>query len=127
MRYLPDEKQALRERMLSIFCFPSGSIPIQWVLPAVSGQCNGVARSSRVSREWVMQRKARKPRRRGVLKSAVRAVFEKLELRQMLAGVQINEFLADNSNGITDSNGDHSDWIELRNTDAASVNLNGWS
>src|SRR4051812_6874928 len=62
-----------------------------------------------------------------VLRRAIRPLFEKLELRQMLAGVQINEVLADNSNGITDQDGDHSDWIELRNTDATSANITGWS
>src|SRR5215212_8345408 len=44
-----------------------------------------------------------------------------------MAGVIINEFLANNNNGIVDQDNDHSDWIELRNTDATAVNLAGYS
>lgn len=40
--------------------------------------------------------------------------------------VVINEFLAANSSGITDTDGDRSDWIELRNTGPAAVNLGGY-
>src|SRR5437764_14710784 len=58
---------------------------------------------------------------------AASAVVESLEQRRLLAGVVINEFLADNQAGIVDEDNTHSDWIELRNTDAASVNLGGWS
>src|SRR5436309_488025 len=58
---------------------------------------------------------------------AVRSVLETLEQRRLLAGVVINEFLAENQAGIVDQDNTHSDWIELRNTDAASVNLAGWS
>jgi hypothetical protein len=42
------------------------------------------------------------------------------------SGVVINEFMADNDDGITDEDGEFSDWIELRNTGTSSVNLNGW-
>src|SRR3954453_11959709 len=52
--------------------------------------------------------------------------LERLEARRLLAGVVINEFLASNSHGIADADGDHSDWIELRNTDAAPANVGGW-
>jgi hypothetical protein len=38
----------------------------------------------------------------------------------------ISEFMASNQNGITDEDGDRSDWIEIRNPDPAPVNLNGW-
>jgi hypothetical protein len=41
--------------------------------------------------------------------------------------VVINEILALNGLGITDEDLDQNDWIELRNTGAASVNLAGWS
>jgi hypothetical protein len=51
--------------------------------------------------------------------------FEPLESRHLMA-VVINEFLAANSSGIQDQDGDRSDWIELHNTDAAPVNLAGW-
>ena len=54
-----------------------------------------------------------------------RAVIETLEHRRLLA-VVINEFLANNNTGIVDQDNDHSDWIELRNTGASSVNVSGW-
>lgn len=40
--------------------------------------------------------------------------------------VLISEFLADNENGIRDENGERADWIELTNTAASAVNLDGW-
>ena len=52
--------------------------------------------------------------------------FEILEPRLAMTGVVINEFLAVNTNGVQDQDGDRSDWIELRNTSAAAVNLAGW-
>lgn len=42
------------------------------------------------------------------------------------ASLAISEFLASNSKGITDENGDASDWIEIRNTTAQTVNAAGW-
>lgn len=39
----------------------------------------------------------------------------------------INEFLAANKTGITDEDGDHSDWIEIYNRSNYPVNLSGWS
>jgi hypothetical protein len=39
----------------------------------------------------------------------------------------INEFLADNQAGITDQDGDHSDWIEIYNPSQRAINLAGWS
>src|SRR4051812_30550156 len=56
-----------------------------------------------------------------------RACTEALERRRLLAGVVINEFLADNSSSIVDQDNDHSDWMEIRNTDSTAVNLAGWS
>ena len=41
-------------------------------------------------------------------------------------GVVISEFLAHNRDGLTDDDGTHQDWIELRNNTAAPVNLLGW-
>lgn len=38
----------------------------------------------------------------------------------------ISEFLASNDSGLADEDGDHSDWIEIHNTGATSVNLAGW-
>lgn len=43
------------------------------------------------------------------------------------AGVSISEFVASNSTGLRDENGDASDWIELYNDGTATVNLSGWS
>jgi hypothetical protein len=38
----------------------------------------------------------------------------------------ISEFLASNDGGLTDEDGDYSDWIEIHNTGGTSVNLAGW-
>lgn len=43
------------------------------------------------------------------------------------AQVVINEMMANNQNTTLDSDGDASDWIELYNTSATSVNLLGWT
>src|SRR5213594_3381429 len=40
--------------------------------------------------------------------------------------VMITEFLADNSGGLLDEDGDSPDWIEIYNSGTSSVNLNGW-
>ena len=64
-------------------------------------------------------------RHRGA-KVTSRLSIEQLEPRLALAGVIINEFLALNDDGLMDEDGDRSDWIELKNTDAQSVNLGGW-
>ena len=39
----------------------------------------------------------------------------------------INEFTADNANGITDEDGATSDWIEIWNTTTSALNLAGWT
>ncbi|HXG46775.1 MAG TPA: lamin tail domain-containing protein, partial [Methylomirabilota bacterium] len=41
--------------------------------------------------------------------------------------VVINEFLAENQNGLEDADGQKEDWIELFNRGASAVNLTGWS
>src|SRR5690349_13801148 len=52
---------------------------------------------------------------------------EPLEPRCLLSATPIiSEFEALNSNGITDEDGSHSDWIELYNPSSADVNLNGY-
>ncbi len=43
------------------------------------------------------------------------------------ADVRLAEFLASNDSGLTDEDGDHSDWIELENTGSTAVSLQGWS
>src|SRR5688572_4298102 len=42
------------------------------------------------------------------------------------AQVIISEFVAENAASATDEDGDHPDWIELLNTTAEEVNLDGW-
>lgn len=39
----------------------------------------------------------------------------------------ISEFMAENSNGITDEDGDTSDWIEIWNTTTSTATLSGWT
>ena len=39
----------------------------------------------------------------------------------------LNEFVADNKNGITDADGDHADWIEIHNPNPFAIELGGWS
>jgi hypothetical protein len=51
--------------------------------------------------------------------------LERLEPRLAMA-VVINEFVASNVDGITDQDGDRSDWIEIKNTGGAPVDLTGW-
>ncbi len=41
--------------------------------------------------------------------------------------VVISEFVASNSGGLADEDGDYSDWIELHNGTSESVDLDGWS
>lgn len=43
------------------------------------------------------------------------------------ADLLISEFMASNKKGITDEDGDHSDWIEIKNTATAAADLSGWS
>jgi len=49
-----------------------------------------------------------------------------LMISQVSARLYISEFLADNSNGLLDSDGDPSDWIELFNSGSEAVNLEGY-
>jgi hypothetical protein len=41
--------------------------------------------------------------------------------------IVISEFLASNISGLTDEDGENSDWIELENVSGAAVLLSGWS
>ena len=60
--------------------------------------------------------------------AARRLLHEPLEPRMLLATgpLLITEFLAVNETGLTDDNGDHSDWIEIHNPTVAPINLDGW-
>src|SRR4051812_42913908 len=71
--------------------------------------------------------------RRSVTRSTMSNHFVLLILSFVLTGtvfgqesVFINEFMANNSTGITDENGERVDWIELRNTSNAAINLGGY-
>jgi hypothetical protein len=48
-------------------------------------------------------------------------------LAQHQPDIMINELLAANKNGLTDEDGDYSDWIEIYNPGRRPVNLSGWS
>ena len=47
-------------------------------------------------------------------------------IRQNSGSLIINEFMAANQAGLTDTDGDHSDWIELYNRGEQAINLAGW-
>ncbi|NLF39679.1 hypothetical protein GX586_09555 [bacterium] len=42
------------------------------------------------------------------------------------SSVLISEFMAQNSTGLTDEDGDYSDWVEIYNAGTATVNMLGW-
>src|SRR5439155_6372180 len=79
---------------------------------------------------------ARKSFRRRALRQATRfigptrprAICEFLESRTLLAVGDpiISEFMADNTTGLVDGNGQRGDWIEIYNPGASAVNLQGW-
>jgi len=54
--------------------------------------------------------------------------LEALEPRRLLAFTTpvISEFLATNTNGLKDEDGDKEDWVEIHNPTASSVNLGGY-
>ncbi|WP_146454978.1 lamin tail domain-containing protein [Rubripirellula tenax] len=69
-------------------------------------------------------RTKRVPRRRRV---ARKLIAERLEPRVVMAATPIiSEFLASNSGGLDDIDGDSSDWIEIHNPTQSSVDLSGW-
>src|SRR5215475_15141259 len=47
-------------------------------------------------------------------------------INQARAQLVISEFMAANGGGLLDQDGDSSDWIEIYNSGAATVNLGGW-
>jgi len=58
--------------------------------------------------------------------TALAVLFSFASLSQAQQSVIISEFLADNSGGLTDEDGDSPDWIELYNSGTTLVNLAGW-
>src|ERR1041385_3727118 len=87
-------------------CRPSGSCSPS-PLPSPQG---GRGRNAAMCRFWIL--------------------FLLLALLPILARAQssviISEFLAHNTSGLVDEDGDFSDWIELYNGGATAVNLGGW-
>jgi len=56
-----------------------------------------------------------------------RSFLEALEPRIVLdGGPIISEFVALNTNGLADEDGDHSDWIEIYNPTPTAIDLTGW-
>ncbi|QEH37901.1 CotH protein [Aquisphaera giovannonii] len=70
-------------------------------------------------------RRARRPSRRPGIGSDLA-----LEARRLLdggsPGLMISEFVASNKNGLKDQDGDASDWLEVYNPTAGSIDLTGW-
>ncbi|MEM6688731.1 MAG: lamin tail domain-containing protein, partial [Planctomycetota bacterium] len=61
------------------------------------------------------------------MKSRRRLIAEQLEKRMVMAATPfISEFLASNSGGLRDVDGDSSDWIEIYNPTDSAVDLSGW-
>ncbi len=60
-----------------------------------------------------------------VLGTAAQVISASINLRPSEA--VINEFVASNGTGLTDEDGDFSDWIEIHNPGRSGVNLSGWS
>ena len=65
------------------------------------------------------------------MKSGVRLLFWLFCLfvlaRSATAQIVISEFMADNKSAYAGENGLYPDWVEIYNTSASTVNLNGWS
>lgn len=71
--------------------------------------------------------KASSSNRRKRYKPSRRLAIECLENRLVMATMPIiSEFLASNSDGLRDSDGESSDWIEIYNPTSQPVDLNGW-
>ena len=65
-------------------------------------------------------------RRRWVRRNRLNAA-ECLESRLLLAGAPIiNEFVASNTTGLLDEDGDASDWFEVYNPTTEVIDLKGW-
>ena len=79
---------------------------------------------------WVQQRGLRKRWGRQPNRAKRTNTFlscETLEPRNLLAGLPvITEFMASNSETLTDGNGNSSDWIEMFNAGDAATDLGGW-
>lgn len=63
---------------------------------------------------------------RGIIGWALLLCVTGLETLTAAQGPIITEFMAANSSGLHDEDGDGSDWIEIYNPDSESVSLDGW-
>ncbi|MCA9240354.1 MAG: lamin tail domain-containing protein, partial [Planctomycetales bacterium] len=83
------------------------------------------SRAERWSFPWRCKRRSARPlSKHGRLGGLL---FERLEPREMLAAdVYISEFLASNSGGLQDGDGDSSDWIELFNAGSSAADIGGY-
>ncbi len=78
---------------------------------------------------WGVGRDRVRERRHGaVATSHLVTSVERLEVRSVMTSTEpfISEFLAKNSGGLLDEDGDSPDWIEIHNPTANSVSLDGW-
>ena len=57
---------------------------------------------------------------------AALALFASSSFTLADSALEISEFLAINESGITDQDGDNSDWIEIHNTSSSAVNTLNW-
>ena len=79
------------------------------------------------NQNWAPQRRTHHHRNSISNRLRNRLAHETLEPRQLLAGDPIiAEFQAINDTTLQDEDGDYSDWIEIRNLRAESINLEGW-
>ncbi|MFL5728665.1 MAG: CotH kinase family protein [Cytophagaceae bacterium] len=53
-------------------------------------------------------------------------IFTAVHTLSFSQGLRLNEIVSSNSNGLTDYNGKHSDWIEIYNGSGSAINLNGY-
>ncbi|MDP6929425.1 MAG: lamin tail domain-containing protein, partial [Planctomycetota bacterium] len=65
-----------------------------------------------------------RPRARLLIGAALLAIVWAAPARSQ--SIVINEFQAINASTLTDEDGDHTDWIELKNPGSAAVSITGW-
>ncbi len=58
--------------------------------------------------------------------SIILSFFLALTFHNVFAQINLNEWVLENSTGIADADGDHSDWVELYNSSSTAVDLNGY-
>ena len=58
--------------------------------------------------------------------SIILSFFLALSFHNVFAQVNLNEWVLENSTGIADADGDHSDWLELYNGGSTAIDLHGY-